>query len=270
MFWTSRSRVQISSSDSSNLTASTTTQQTPPGPLLRVSLRIHRTYTKQNRFTALWISSGTTWVSWYQKKHSPTHTHRGHQSSLSASSIYYDPWHPPYSIHVLYSLFPQSLSKFSKLHVYSTYTWNEKQKNRILLKNKECLFFLLTKIYQLPEYYMIFARKILFLPNLGGNCPLSPPPSPMPMIHSETMIGSAPSLRLSLRKNGDFSVSICWTVFVLRFSDRWLGHRGKFWQNWSILWRDGLAYCALSFFFKMRAALHFKSLNVFGGEVMIT
>jgi len=28
-------------------------------------------------------------------------THRGHQSSLSASSIYYDPWHPPYSIHVL-------------------------------------------------------------------------------------------------------------------------------------------------------------------------
>jgi len=38
--------------------------------------------------TALWILSGTTWVSWYQKKHSPTHTHRGHQSSLSAFSIY--------------------------------------------------------------------------------------------------------------------------------------------------------------------------------------
>jgi len=35
-----------------------------------------------NRFTALWILSGTTWVSWYQKKHSPTHTYRGHQSSL--------------------------------------------------------------------------------------------------------------------------------------------------------------------------------------------
>jgi len=34
-----------------------------------------------NRFTALWILSGTTRVSWYQKKHSPTHTHRGHQSS---------------------------------------------------------------------------------------------------------------------------------------------------------------------------------------------
>ena len=54
-----------------------------------------------NCFTALWILSGTTRVSRYQKKHSPTHTHRGHQSSLSAFSIYYDPWHPPYQIHVL-------------------------------------------------------------------------------------------------------------------------------------------------------------------------
>ena len=32
-----------------------------------------------NRFTALWILSGTTRVSWYQKKHSPTHTHHGQQ-----------------------------------------------------------------------------------------------------------------------------------------------------------------------------------------------
>ena len=35
-----------------------------------------------NHFTALWTLSGTTQVSWYQKKHSPTHTYRGHQSSL--------------------------------------------------------------------------------------------------------------------------------------------------------------------------------------------
>jgi len=35
-----------------------------------------------NRFTALWILSGTTRVSWYQKKHSPTHTYHGYQSSL--------------------------------------------------------------------------------------------------------------------------------------------------------------------------------------------
>jgi len=32
---------------------------------------------------------------------------------LSASSIFYDPWHPPCSIYVPDSLFPQSLSKFS-------------------------------------------------------------------------------------------------------------------------------------------------------------
>ena len=35
-----------------------------------------------NHFTALWILSRTTRVSRYQKKHSPTHTYRGHQSSL--------------------------------------------------------------------------------------------------------------------------------------------------------------------------------------------
>jgi len=35
-----------------------------------------------NRFMALWILSRTTRVSRYQKKHSPTHTYHGHQSSL--------------------------------------------------------------------------------------------------------------------------------------------------------------------------------------------
>ena len=73
-----------------------------------------------NRFTALWILSGTTRVSQHQKKHSPTHTHRGHQISLSTSSIYFDPWHTPYSIHALYSLFPQSLSKLNvKISIFS-------------------------------------------------------------------------------------------------------------------------------------------------------
>jgi len=82
------------------------------------SIHTHAPY---NRFTALWILSGTTQVSRYQKKHSPIHTHRGHQSSLSAFSIYYDTWHPPYSIHVLYSLFPQSLSKFSLVYLLAWY-----------------------------------------------------------------------------------------------------------------------------------------------------
>ena len=45
-----------------------------------------------NRFTALWILSGTTRVNRYQKKHSPTRTYRGHQSS------------PICSIHLLRSM----------------------------------------------------------------------------------------------------------------------------------------------------------------------
>jgi len=39
------------------------------------------------------------------EEHSPTHTHHGHQSPLSTSSIYYSPWHLPYSINMIYSLF---------------------------------------------------------------------------------------------------------------------------------------------------------------------
>jgi len=58
--------------------------------------RLTHTHT-HNHFMALWNLSGTTQVSRYQQTHSPTHTHRGYQSSLSAFSIYYDPWHPLYS-----------------------------------------------------------------------------------------------------------------------------------------------------------------------------
>jgi len=36
-----------------------------------------------NHFPALWTFSRTTRVSWYQKKHSPTLTYHGHQSSLN-------------------------------------------------------------------------------------------------------------------------------------------------------------------------------------------
>jgi len=40
------------------------------------------THTPHNHFTALWILSGTTRVSQYQKKHSPTDTYPDHQSSF--------------------------------------------------------------------------------------------------------------------------------------------------------------------------------------------
>ena len=62
---------------------------------------------------------------------------------------------------------------FRSSKLYSMYTWNE---NRILSKNKGCLFFLLPKIYQLPKYYMMYARKIFFLPNLGVRRQLPRPP----------------------------------------------------------------------------------------------
>ena len=39
--------------------------------------------------------SGTTRMSWYQKKHSPTRAYPNHQSSIIC-----DPWHPPCSIYV--------------------------------------------------------------------------------------------------------------------------------------------------------------------------
>jgi len=65
--------------------------------------------------TALWILSGTTWVwvSQYQKKYSPTHTYRGHRSSLisffhliqsMASSLF--------NLHALQSFSTNSLQVF--------------------------------------------------------------------------------------------------------------------------------------------------------------
>jgi len=59
-------------------------------------------------------------VSQYQKKHSPTHiVFINHP--LSASSIYYYPWHPLCSIYMPDCLFPQSLYKFSLVYLF---TWN--------------------------------------------------------------------------------------------------------------------------------------------------
>jgi len=51
-------------------------------PITMITHTHANTHTHTNRFTALWILCGTTRVSRYQKKHSPTHTYCGHQSSL--------------------------------------------------------------------------------------------------------------------------------------------------------------------------------------------
>jgi len=95
-----------------------------------------------NRFTALWILSGTTRVNQYQKKHSPTHTHHGHllppstmihgilpiQSTCFTvffhnlskfSLVYLLAWHPPF--HTSYISSPNHNLLFAT-HVYSIAT----------------------------------------------------------------------------------------------------------------------------------------------------
>ena len=57
----------------------TVTSQHDPTNIIIIIIIIIITH---NRFMALLILSGTTRVSRYQKKHSPAHTYRGHQSSL--------------------------------------------------------------------------------------------------------------------------------------------------------------------------------------------
>ena len=77
-----------------------------------------------NCFMAVWIFSRTTRVSRYQKKHSPTHTYHGHQSSLicflhlfrSMASFLFN-------LHAWQS-FAQSLSKFSLVYKTALFDLN--------------------------------------------------------------------------------------------------------------------------------------------------
>jgi len=74
-----------------------------------------------NHFTALWILSGTTRVSQYQKKYSPTHTHRGHQSFLICFIHLLIHGILPVQSTCLTVFFPQSLSKFSLVYLLAWY-----------------------------------------------------------------------------------------------------------------------------------------------------
>jgi len=71
-------------------------------PSMITTSLLHYNY---NHFTAFRTLSGTTRVSRYQKKHSPTTPIVVINHPLSVSSIYYDPRHPPCSIYVPDSLF---------------------------------------------------------------------------------------------------------------------------------------------------------------------
>ena len=58
--------------------------------------------------------------------------------SLSASSIYYDPRHPPWSIYVLDSRFPQSVSKFSLVYLL---VWHPPLHTPYISSSNRCLLF---------------------------------------------------------------------------------------------------------------------------------
>jgi len=59
---------------------------------------------------------------------------------LSASSIFYDAWHPLFSIYVTDSLFPQSLSKFSLVYRYLL-AWHPPLHTPYISLPNHCLLF---------------------------------------------------------------------------------------------------------------------------------
>ena len=57
---------------------------------------------------------------------------------LTASSIYYDPWHPPCSIHAPDNLFPQSFSKFFLVYLLA---WHPPLHTPYISSPNHCLLF---------------------------------------------------------------------------------------------------------------------------------
>jgi len=73
-----------------------------------------------------------------QKKHSRTHIYRGHQSTLICFLHLLQSTHPPYSIYVPDSLFPQSLSKFSLVYFLA---WHPQLHTQYISSPNHCLLF---------------------------------------------------------------------------------------------------------------------------------
>jgi len=67
-----------------------------------------------------------------------THSHALWSSNIPICFIYYNPWHTPYSIHVLYCLFPQSLSKFSLVYLLA---WHPPLHTPYISSPNLCLIF---------------------------------------------------------------------------------------------------------------------------------
>ena len=77
-------------------------------------------------------------VRWYEKKIHPLTPTVVINHPLPASSIYYDQWHLPCSIYVPYSLFPQSLSKFSLVYLLA---WHPQLHTPYISSTNHCLLF---------------------------------------------------------------------------------------------------------------------------------
>jgi len=73
---------------------------------------------------------------------------------LSASSIYYNPWHPPGSIYVPNSLFPQSLSKFSLVYLLD---WHHLLHTPYISSPNHCLLFA-THAHPITTFFAVVPR----------------------------------------------------------------------------------------------------------------
>jgi len=87
--------------------------------------------------------------------HACTHTHiLINNHALSASSIYYDPYHPPCSIYMLDSLFVQLLSKFSLVYFL---VWNPPLHTPYISLPNHCLLFA-TDAYTVTTCFAVIPR----------------------------------------------------------------------------------------------------------------
>jgi len=122
-----------------------------------------RTHTHtHNHFTALWILSGTSRVSRYQKKHSPTHIYRGHQSSLIC--FIHLIWSTESSLFNLqaWQSFPQSLSKFCLVYLLA---WHPPFHTPYISSPNRCLLF--------AAHAHTIATCFAVVPRLSSNLSLS-------------------------------------------------------------------------------------------------
>jgi len=95
-------------------------------------------HSQDNCFTAVCILSGTTQLSWYQKKHLPAHTYHGLQSSVICFLHLLRSWHTLCSIYLPDSLFAQSLSKFFLVYLYA---WHPPFHIPNISSSNHCLLF---------------------------------------------------------------------------------------------------------------------------------